>query len=331
MELNKQVILKTLPHEKLSESDFHFTHTEIPQPQRGEVLVRIIYLAIDAASRAWMQGDTYRPVLQEGNVMPGLALAEIVDNNEGNLNNGDLVLAETGWQTFAAISDENLIALPTIPQVSYLLSVFGVPGLTAYFGLLRIGMPKAGETLVVSAAAGAVGSIVGQIGKIMGCHVVGIAGGQAKCTLLTSKLGFDMAIDYTEENISQKLSQLCPKGIDLYFDNVGGEILDAAIANMAQYGRIVCCGAVSQYDRKKPGSGPVDVPGQLILKSLSMRGFLLFDYLHEQALAIKDLETWLRSGRLTVVEDIIHGFENLPQALIGVLHGENTGKRLVKL
>ncbi len=329
--MNNQIVLANLPQGKLSAAHFSFKQSALPVPKAGEVLVRTLYVALDAASRAWMQADTYRSVLHKGDVMPGLALAEVIESQAGHLKSGDLIIAEIGWQTYSTILADKLVALPEIESLTDHLGIFGVPGLTAYFGLLRCGLPKPGDTLVVSAAAGAVGLIAGQIGKIKGCRVVGIAGGTEKCDLLVEKFGFDLAVDYKTGNIEEKLRMACPMGIDIYFDNVGGSILEAALSNMARYGRVICCGAVSQYDSKEPGPGPVGIPGQIILKSLIMRGFLLFDFLHEQDMAIKELNTWTKSGNIVIQQDIVDGFENLPKALVGLLNGENIGKRLVKV
>ncbi|WP_261511237.1 NADP-dependent oxidoreductase [Chryseobacterium paludis] len=329
--MNNQIVLTSLPKGKLNTTNFNFKKTMLPVPKVGEVLGRTLYIAIDAASRAWMQADTYRPILRDNELMPGLALVEVMESQVGHLKPGDLIIAETGWQTYLTIPANKLVALPEIEPLTNLLSIFGVPGLTAYFGLLQCGLPKPGDTLVVSAAAGAVGSIVGQIGKIKGCTVVGIAGGVEKCNILVEQFGFDSVVNYKEGNIEENLRLTCPNGIDIYFDNVGGSILDAVLSNMANYGRIVCCGAISQYDQKKLDVGPIGIPGQIILKSLIMKGFLLFDFLHEQDRAIQDLEKWVKSGSIIVQEDIIDGFEKLPEALVGVLNGENVGKRIVKV
>ncbi|MDR2275022.1 MAG: NADP-dependent oxidoreductase [Sphingobacterium sp.] len=328
---NHQIVLAKLPSEKLNAKDFRIQQTEVPVPSEGEVLVRTLYIAIDAASRAWMQGETYRAVLREEELMPGLALAEVVESHVSHLIPGDLIIADTGWQTYATLAAYHLTSLPRMAPLTHLLSIYGVSGLTAYFGLLRCGIPKEGETLVVSAAAGAVGSLVGQIGKILGCTVVGIAGGAAKCKSVIEEFGFDAVVDYKSGNLEDQLRESCPNGIDIYFDNVGGAILDAALTLMASYGRIVCCGAVSQYDKSKPGAGPADIPGLVILKSLTIRGFLLFDFLHEKVAAIQELETWVKAGRIVVREDIKIGLEKLPEALVGVLNGENTGKCVVNI
>lgn len=325
-----QIILSKLPKGKLDIHHFHIQESDLPSAKDGEISVRTLYIALDAASRAWMQGDTYRPALQAGNVMAGIALAEVIESHVPHLTKGDLVIAETGWQTHATISADALFALPTLKPVTYLLSIYGVPGLTAYFGLLQCGKVEQGNTVVVSAAAGAVGSLVGQIAKIKGCRVIGITGSTHKCDLLKKDFGFDEAIDYSTGNLEDKLRLACPDGIDVYFDNVGGNILDAALSNMKKHGRIVCCGAISQYDSDTPKANVVGIPGQLILKSLTMKGFLLFDYLDKQPEAFHDLSTWVSSGQLRVVEEIFKGLEQLPKSLVGLLNGENIGKRIVQ-
>ncbi|MFS7243602.1 NADP-dependent oxidoreductase [Serratia proteamaculans] len=328
---NRQIILTELPQDKLTAQHFHIHQTSMPVPRQGEVLLRALYFPLDAASRAWMQGTTYRAGLATGDVMSGLALAEVVESYSPQLAVGDLVLAETGWQTFSVSPAEHLMKLSAIEPITHLLSIYGVPGLTAYFGLLECGMPKAGQTVVVTAAAGAVGAFVGQIARIKGCRTIGIAGGAKKCALLTRELGFQEAIDYKAGNLNEALHTACPEGIDVFFDNVGGDILEAGLLNMASYGRIVCCGAISQYDAQAPTAGPLGVPGMMIIKSLTMRGFLLSDFLANRERAIAELTAWVAAGELVVPEDILEGFDKLPTGLIGLLAGENVGKRLVKV
>ena len=215
--------------------------------------------------------------------------------------------------------------------MTHLLSVYGIAGLTAYFGLLDVGQPKAGETVVVSAAAGSVGSIVGQIAKIKGCRVVGIAGGKAKCDWLVNELGFDAAVDYKDGALFKALRQAAPDGIDVYFDNVGGDILEACLPQMNLRGRIACCGAISQYDGTPSATGPRGVPGLIVVKRLIMQGFIVMDYMKERDRALADLQSWVASGQLKVQEDVIDGLENTPQALIGLLAGDNRGKRMVRV
>ena len=215
--------------------------------------------------------------------------------------------------------------------MTHLLSIYGIAGLTAYFGLLEIGKPKSGETVVVSAAAGSVGSIVGQIARIKGCRAVGIAGGKDKCQWLTSELGFDAAVDYKDGALFKALRAAAPNGIDVYFDNVGGDILEACLPQMNNYGRIACCGAISQYDGVPAAHGPRGVPGLIVVKRLIMQGFIVMDFMAQRDKALADLQAWTSSGKLKVQEDVINGLENTPKALIGLLAGENRGKRMVKV
>ncbi|MBP5053917.1 NADP-dependent oxidoreductase [Pseudomonas chlororaphis] len=328
---NRQIFLADIPQGKLGHEHFVIREADRPCPAEGEVLLRTLYISLDAASRAWMQGATYRAGLKVGDLMAGMALAEVVESRSSQLAVGDLVFAETGWQIFAAVPAGNLVKLPRIEPLTHLISVYGVPGLTAYFGSLECGRLKAGQTVVISAAAGAVGSIAGQIARIKGCRTVGIAGGAVKCDLITRKFGFDASIDYKAGNIVDNLRAECPDGIDVYFDNTGGDILEACLFNMARYGRIVCCGAVSQYDRSASGAGPQGVPGMVIIRSLTLQGFLLSDFLDQQERAIADLKGWVDSGQLTVREEVIDGFDRLPAALVGLLEGENIGKRMVRV
>ncbi|BEL73674.1 NADP-dependent oxidoreductase [Serratia marcescens] len=328
---NRQIILGKLPQGKLTVDCFQTRETPMPIPGPGEVLLRTLYVPLDAASRAWMQGVTYRSGLQPGDIMAAATLAEVVTSRSPLLAAGDIVLAETGWQTFTALPAAEALKQPDIVPHTHLLSVYGVPGLTAYFGLLECGRPKAGETVVISAAAGAVGMFAGQIARLHGCRTVGIAGGAAKTALLTDRLGFDAAIDYKAGNLHDGLRRSCPNGIDVLFDNVGGDILAACLPHMAKQGRIVCCGAVSQYDTASPPAAPAGIPGLLIVNSLTMRGFLLADFLHRQEQALTALTAWVAEEKLAVIEDLIAGFELLPAALVGLLAGENTGKRIVQV
>jgi NADPH-dependent curcumin reductase CurA len=330
-ETNRQIILTELPQGKLAPAHFKLAEGPMPVAGEGQVLVRTRYISLDAANRAWMQGATYRAALGAGDVMAGGALAEVVASNAAHLKPGDLVFADTGWQDYAAVPAKHLTAQAPADPLSHMLSVYGVAGLTAYYGLLECGLPKAGETVVVSAAAGSVGAIVGQIAKIKGCRVVGIAGGAAKCALLVRELGFDDAVDYKAEGLRRALRTACPDGIDVYFDNVGGDVLEACLFNMSLHGRIACCGAVSQYDGAAPAHGPRGVPGLIVTKRLIMRGFIVSDFYEQNDKALANLKAWVEDGALQVREDVIDGFENLPTALVGLLAGENIGKRMVRV
>ncbi|MDB5475030.1 MAG: zinc-containing alcohol dehydrogenase superfamily [Phenylobacterium sp.] len=330
-ETNRQIVLDQLPQGKLGPEHFKLVEAERPTAGDGEVLVRTRYISLDAANRAWMQGATYRSALTSGQVMAGGALSEVVESRDPALQPGDLVWGDTGWQEYAAAPAKRLAKLPRLEPVTHLLSVYGVAGLTAYFGLLECGKPKPGETVVVSAAAGSVGSLVGQIAKLKGCRVVGVAGGEEKGKWLVDELGFDAAIDYKAGNLRGQLKETCPAGVDVYFDNTGGDILEAMLFAMNVHGRIACCGAVSQYDGAAPAHGPRGVPGLIVTKRLTLQGFVVMDFDDRREKALKDLQAWVAEGKLKVQEDILEGLENTPGALIGLLAGENRGKRMVKV
>ncbi len=333
MPANRQILIDHLPTAKLTPDVFRLGEGPIPTLTDGQVLLRTRYISLDAANRAWMWGATYRAAVKAGDVMAGGALAEVIESRAPGFAKGDLVFGDTGWQDYAAVDAKELTKLgksPADQPITYLMSVYGIAGLTAYFGLLECGLPKAGETVVVSAAAGSVGSLVGQIAKIKGCRTIGIAGGEAKCAALVSDFGFDAAIDYKTPAFKKALRAAVPKGIDVYFDNVGGNILEACLFNMNNFGRIACCGAVSQYDAPA-AHGPRGVPGLIVTKRLNMRGFVVMDFEAQNDKALADLQSWVASGQLKVREDIIDGFEQLPDALIGLLAGDNIGKRMVKV
>jgi NADPH-dependent curcumin reductase CurA len=316
--VNRQILLVEKPTGKLGPEHFKLAQAPIPQPGDGEVLVRVRYISLDAANRAWMHGATYRAAVEANTVMAGGGIAEVVSSKAPGFAPGDIVFGDTGWQDYAVAPAKHLTKMPKV-------------GLTAYFGLLDVGKPKAGETVVVSAAAGSVGSIVGQIAKIKGCRVVGIAGGKDKCHWLTSELGFDAAVDYKDGAVFRALKAAAPNGIDVYFDNVGGEILEACLAQMNNRGRISCCGAISQYDGTPSAHGPRGVPGLIVVKRLVMQGFIVMDFMNQRDEALNDLQSWVASGKLKVQEDVIKGLENTPKALIGLLAGENRGKRMIKV
>jgi NADPH-dependent curcumin reductase CurA len=328
---NRQIVLVERPKGKLGPEHFRMTESAMPEPKEGEALLRVHLISLDAANRAWMQGATYRSAVDAGSVMAGGAIAEVVTSHAPDFRPGDLVFADTGWQNYAVLAATALMKLPKIEPMTHLLSVYGIAGLTAYFGLLRIGRPQPGETVVVSAAAGSVGSLVGQIAKIKECRVVGIAGGAAKCDWLVSELGFDAAVDYKAGPIHATLKAAAPSGIDVYFDNVGGDVLEACLALMNNRGRIACCGAVSAYDGAAPVAGPRGVPGLIVVKRLLLQGFIVTDYFAERWAAVSELERWVQAGQLKIEEDVIQGLENTPKALIGLLAGENRGKRMVRV
>src|SRR4029079_10939102 len=321
--VNRKILLVEKPSGKLGPEHFKLTKGTVPEPKDGEVLLRTRYISLDAANRAWMHGATYRAAVEANTVMAGGSIAEVVSSKAPGFAPGDIAFGDTGWQDYAAVPARHLTKMPRMEPMTHLLSVYGIAGLTAYFGLLHVGKPKEGETVVVSAAAGSVGSIVGQIAKIKGCNVIGIAGGKDKCQWLTSELGFDAAVDYKDGATFKALRAAAPKGIDVYFDNVGGDILEACLSLMNNRGRIACCGAISQYDGVPSAHGPRGVPGLIVVKRLIMQGFIVMDYMDQSAAALADLQSWVASGKLKVQEDVIDGIENTPKALIGLLAGEN--------
>ena len=328
---NRQIHIVELPKDKLGPQHFRLGEGPMPVANEGELLLKTRLISLDAANRAWMQGATYRAAIEAGQVMAGGAVAEVVESKSPAFARGDLVFADTGWQEYAAVNARTAQKLPRIEPMSHLISVYGIAGLTAYFGLLNVGKPKAGETVVVSAAAGSVGVFVGQIAKLKGCRVVGIAGGAKKCDWLKNELGFDEVVDYKAEAVAGGLKRAAPKGIDVYFDNVGGDILEACLFRMNLHGRISCCGAVSQYDGAAPQAGPRGVPGLIVTKRLTMQGFIVMDFNAERDKALSDLQSWVKSGQIKVPEDILDGLENTPKALIGLLAGDNFGKRMVRV
>jgi hypothetical protein len=327
---NPQILLMERPRGPLAESHFALKRSPMPAPADGQVLLRTILLSQDAANRAWLQGATYRAALTAGEVMSGYGIAEVVESRSPRFAKGELVLGDVGWQEYAALDARGLQRCSAHRPLSHQLSVLGVAGKTAYHGLLNVPGISAGETLLVSAAAGSVGSVVGQIGKLKGARTIGVAGGREKCDWVVRELGFDACLDYKNDDLSAALKRAAPEGIDVYFDNTGGLILQAALFAMKLHGRISCCGAVSQYDVAAPKS-PAGVPGLLVVKRLRMQGFLLHDFLDRDADAERDLSAWLKSGQLRVVEDVIDGLENAPRGLIGLLAGENRGKRMIRV
>jgi NADPH-dependent curcumin reductase CurA len=327
---NLQILLRERPNGKLTPEHFESRNVTRPTPNEGEVLIRSVLLSLDAANRAWLQGATYKAAVNPGDVMHGLAIGEVVESRSSDFKAGDLVLAELGWQEWGVLPARALRRCTDHRPLSQQLSLTGVAGLTAYHGLMSVSGIRDGETLLVSAAAGSVGSIVGQIGKLQGARVVGIAGGKEKCAWVVDSLGFDACIDYKGEDVSAALKTHCPKGVDVYFDNVGGVILQAALFAMRNHGRIACCGAVSQYDSATPKS-PAGIPGLLVVKRVRMEGFIVMDYYDKNEAALRDLTAWSKSGKLKVAEDIIPGLAAAPAALVGLLAGENRGKRMIRV
>jgi NADPH-dependent curcumin reductase CurA len=316
---SRQIVLAALPEGRLTTDCFRLEQAERPQPGEGEVLLKVLYITLDASNRAWMQGPTYRAALKAGEVMYGRALAEVVESWAEGYEPGDIVFAETGWREWAVMPGKLLQKRPKTEPLSHLLSVYGISGLTAYFGMTQVGKQQPGDMVVISAAGGAVGTIAGQIARIGGAKVVGIAGGADKCERLVRELGYHRCLDYKAGDLREQLREACPNGIDLYFDNVGGQILET------------CCGSVSTYDGAPPPAGPRGLPGLLVTKRLTMSGFIVSDFNADRERALAELKGWVDSGRIKVPEHIGEGLETLPAALVGLLAGENFGKRMVKV
>ncbi|MCA0873349.1 NADP-dependent oxidoreductase [Seohaeicola saemankumensis] len=327
---NRQVAIAELPKERLTEAHFAVRDADIPAPGKGEVLLRTVLISIDAAARAWMQGATYRDAVGPGDAMPCFALSEVMESNSDRFQAGDIVTSENVWCDYNVLPAKKLTKVPDIRPLTHMMSVYGVAGRTAFHGLVGVGRPIAGETVLVSAAAGAVGCFVGQIAKAMGCRVVGIAGGAEKCAWVKDDLGFDACVDYRDPGMFKELKAACPDGVDVYFDNVSGQVLETALFLMNERGRVVCCGAISQYD-KAGGTGPRNLPGLVVVKRLRMEGFIVSDFAREDAAATRALQTWVSNGQIKVIEDVVEGLENTPAALIGLLAGENKGKRMVRV
>lgn len=330
-EPNRQIFLVERPAGKLQDSHFEMRSGEIPAPQDGQVQVRTVLLSLDAANRAWMQGDTYRKGIGAGDVMDGYGVGVVTASEAEGFAPGDIVGGALGWQDYSVHKARRLQKLPAdVRPLSHLISLYGIAGKTAYHGLVQVGRPQEGETVLVSAAAGSVGMFVGQIARNLGCRAIGIAGGPEKCAWVTDTLGFDACVDYKNEPLRKRIAELAPDGIDIYFDNVGGAVLEAALFNMALRGRIVCCGAISQYDTAETTS-PRGVPGIHVFKRLRMEGFIVMDFADKDAQAERDMRRWFSEGNMVVEEDILDGLENAPRGLIGLLAGDNRGKRMIRV
>jgi hypothetical protein len=312
----------------------HFDYVEepIPELEDGQVLVKVLYISLDPAMRGWMaEGRSYIPPVEIGEVMRAGTVGKVVESKGAKLAPGDHVSGWLGVQEYAVCDEKAVFKLDAeeIPLPKY-LGALGMPGMTAYFGLLDVGAAKEGETVVVSGAAGAVGSVVGQIAKLKGCRVVGIAGGPEKCDWIVDELGFDAAIDYKGEDVSAALREHCPEGVDVYFDNVGGDILDAALARLARGARVVICGAISQYNNLDAVKGPSNYMSLLVNRA-RMQGFVVIDYMSRYPEATREMAGWIAEGKLVAREDVVKGFESFPDALAKLFAGENIGKLVLKV
>lgn len=330
--MNKQWRLKTRPVGEPNADTWEYTETEVPPIEDGELLIKIDYISIDPAMRGWLNdAKSYIAPVKVGDVMRAGTVGEVIDSKHADFAVGDYVSGHNGVQSYAVSDGTGLYKIdPNLAPLSYYLGVLGMPGMTGYFGLLKTGEPKAGETVVVSGAAGAVGGLVGQIAKIKGCRVVGIAGGHGKCQFLVDEIGFDAAIDYKNEDVKKALKQTCPNGVDVYFDNVGGDILDDVLTQINLRARIVICGAISQYNNTTPVKGPSNYLSLLVNRA-RMEGIVVFDNIKEYPTAMTDIAGWIQSGDIKVKDHIVNGIDTFPETLMMLFNGENFGKLVLKV
>ena len=335
MTINRRFLLVRRPVGTPVAEDFKLDPQPIPTLDEGQFLIRNHYASLDPAIRGWLDdAPSYMPPVRLGDPVRASTIGVVAESRNDDFPVGQWVMGLNGIEEFSVASAGGFtqpIDPAAVPTVTNYLSLFGAVGQTAYFGFLEVCEPKAGDTVLVTGAAGAVGSLVGQIAKIKGCRVVGIAGGEAKGRWLTEELGFDAAVDYKSPEFKRQLRAAVPDGIDVYFDNTGGAVFEACLFAMKNFGRIACCGALSQYDGAPPPHGPRGIPGLIVTKRLNLRGFVVMDFADQNEKALADLQGWVADGRLKVQEDIIDGLENLPAALIGLLAGENRGKRMVRV
>ena len=330
--LNKQFRLAARPVGLPKRSDWNITTEPVRSPAEGEALVKTLFLSLDPAMRGWMNDarSYIRPVAID-EVMRAGGVGVVIESKSPRLKAGDHVVGSLGVQEYAVLKDKELTRVDKrLAPLPVYLSVLGMPGMTAYFGLLEVGQAKPGETVVVSGAAGAVGSVAGQVARIKGCRAVGIAGGAQKCRHVVEDLGFDACIDYKAEDVKKALRTHCPNGIDVYFDNVGGDILDAALANLARKARIVVCGAISQYNSVESVKGPSNYLSLLVNRA-RMEGMVVFDYADRYAEAAREMAGWMAQGKLKSREDIVDGLESFPESLLMLFKGENLGKLVLRV
>lgn len=331
--LQRQWLLKEYPLGLVGPEHFDLVETPIPSPEpaRGDVLVKTLVLGFDPAQRGWIIDEpSYLPPVKIGEPMRSSAVGQVVESDDSDMPVGTLVQGLLGWQEYSLMSPAALNKLPDGVPPTMALSVFGTTSLTAYFGLLDVGKPKAGETVLVSGAAGSTGSVVAQIARIKGCNVIGIAGGEEKCNWLKDACKIEHVIDYRSEDLDARLSTLAPDGVNVFFDNVGGETLETAIDHMANYGRIVLCGAVSVYNDAEKRPGPRNLP-RLVQNRLRMEGFVVLDYLNRAGECFADLGQWVMGGEIAWREDMQEGFDNIPSTLQRLFDGRNKGKQMLKL
>jgi NADPH-dependent curcumin reductase CurA len=333
---NRMIVLASRPVGEPKPSDFRLIERDIEQPGKGEVLLKTLWLSLDPYMRGRMSdAKSYADPLEIGEVMTGGTVSKVVASDNASFSIGDIVVGRAGWQDFARSDGGGLRKVDrALAPISTALGILGMPGMTAYTGLLNIGQPKPGETLVVAAASGAVGSVVGQIAKLKGCRVVGIAGGPDKVRYLTGELGFDVGIDHRAPDFPARLRAAVPDGIDIYFENVGGHVWDAVFPLLNRFARIPVCGLIAHYNDVEPRRGTGQLPGlmrSILSNRLTLRGFIVHDFAAQADDFLRDVSGWLRAGTLKYREDIVHGLEKAPEALIGLLQGRNFGKLLVNV
>ena len=329
--INTQWVLASRPVGMVAASNFERREVPVPEPAEGELLVHNLYLSLDPAMRGWISdARSYMPPVAIGEVMRGGCVAEVLDSRHAAFSPGELVFGMFGWQDYAVSEGTGVLRVPEDVGPTLALGALGWTSLTAYFGLAEIGKPAPGETVVVSGAAGATGSVVGQLARLRGARVIGIAGGPEKCDWVTRELGFDAAIDYRSEDVRARLKEQCPDGIDVYWDNVGGEILEAALGRLAVHARVVYCGAISSYNASSPPPGPRNYM-QVLIRRARVEGFLVFDYVERIDEALAELVPLVRSGQLRYREDIREGLDSAPAALGDLFTGANDGKLIVRV
>jgi NADPH-dependent curcumin reductase CurA len=331
--VNRRWLLAEFPQSELSAANFRWVESEVPVPAEGQVLVRNLYLSLDPTNRIWASGaESYLPAMELGEVMRGVALGFIAASRHPRFAVGDCVTGLLGWQDYAVVKASAVTPIPRdarLPLTDY-LGVMGSSGLTAYFGLLDLGRPRNGETVLVSAAAGSVGSLVGQIARIQGCRTVGLVGSSHKARWITEELGFDAAINYRDEDVPEAIARQCPAGVDIYFDNVGGPILDAAMGRLNLRGRIVVCGLISQYNTASPVQELRNF-GRFLVQRGRMEAFIVLDYLSRADEAYAQIAEWVQEGRLKHRVELVQGLEQAPAALARLFDGSNLGKLLVQI
>jgi len=326
---NRRVVLASRPAGWVTEDNFRIESATVPSPGEGEVLVKNLWLSLDPYMRGRIsEAKSYVKGVELGEVMVGQTVGEVLESKNAKFKQGDYVLTQLGWQLYGVSKEITKVEASRAP-LSYYLGVLGMPGMTAYFGLKELGQPKAGETVVVSAASGAVGSVVGQLAKIWGCRAVGIAGGPEKCGYVTRELGFDACVDYKAGNLHRDLKDACAKGVDVAFENVGGEILDGVLRQMNLFSRVVVCGLIAEYNATEP-YGYKNMRAVLVNR-IRMQGMIVFDWKERYGEALQALAGYLAAGRLKTRESVVEGLENAPRGLISLLKGGNFGKQLVKL